>query len=572
MPPTPSLEASAPQNCGTFSVLRDGDGQHYRPGGRQVVSVACMWGQAGRDQNYGRGEYPALLLNISPASASKQYVDLLWLMNYEQLLKIVPSDADLKVPRELLAAMAADSRIYLQTNWASCELAESLTGDVEVKRYDDVAPDAVPADAIVHAGLVEFSFKGSVSTGLRPYRAKAYRPWGDSVTLLDMLPPALAAAYTGQQLEPPPCLAHEYETHLAAVPVRGGWILDVGAMLMIGADECIVHGVAYEEGGAKKYAYMTGDGPEGFALLSPEELARGGVPSTTVQKARAFGWLGGRRELVPSDVAVAVPREAITSTILVVNPAIVPQASLLVDPSQLFTFELAARGGHLEACRRVGKPLVARRVRALALLQCSPTLAKATIGECVIEALAAPGAALDPATVALTLPFALLASLTCFIRMKPSAEDATVLLLAFVSDADVEETIGLSAWHSPTRKKALRYLKVATPPDAANAAAAFEQTKVFGMSLKGTGHKQPLRREVNFMCYETATRTLKLRLSVAEFNNTTRIGGASVGKPPAEGGPWKYSLLAQDWVPRSTPAAPPKTLLQEYAAGGWEFW
>lgn len=42
----------------------------------------------------------------------------------------------------------------------------------------------------------------------------------------------------------------------------------------------------------------------------------------------------------------------------------------------------------------------------------------------------------------------------------------------------------------------------------------------------------------------------------------------AVGWPPAEGGPWRYSLLEKKWVLRSTPVPPPNALLPS----GWEFW
>ena len=108
----------------------------------------------------------------------------------------------------------------------------------------------------------------------------------------------------------------------------------------------------------------------------------------------------------------------------------------------------------------------------MANLQMSPSLAAATITECVIESVSGSGAALDPATVSLKLPLTLVASLPCFERLQPSADDGTVLLLAFSSNAEVEAAIGLAAWPAPTRKEPSRVLRVALLPEAAAAAVA----------------------------------------------------------------------------------------------------
>ena len=200
-------------------------------------------------------------------------------------------------------------------------------------------------------------------------------------------------------------------------------------------------------------------------------------------------------------------------------------------------------------------------MRSLANLQMSPSLAAATITACVIESVSGSGAALDPATVSLKLPLTLVASLPCYERLQPSADDGTVLLLAFSSNAEVEAAIGLAAWPAPTRKEPSRVLRVALPPEAAAAASAFERTQVRG--LNATGH--PHRRAATFLRFDTETKTLTLRLTIAAIRNTTKLGGAAVGAPPAEGGRWKFSLLERRWVRRSQPLAAPKTLLTTHA-------
>ena len=200
-------------------------------------------------------------------------------------------------------------------------------------------------------------------------------------------------------------------------------------------------------------------------------------------------------------------------------------------------------------------------VQSLTNLQLSSGLAAATITECVIESVSGSGAALDPATVALSIPLTLVASLPCFERLQPSADDGTVLLLAFSSNAEVEQAIGLAAWPAPTRKEPSRVLRVSLPPEAAAAASAFERTKVRGLNATG----QPHRRAANFLRFDTETKTLTLRLTIAAVRNTTNLGGAAVGAPPDEGGRWKFSLLERRWVRREAPLAAPKTLLTTHA-------
>ena len=74
------------------------------------------------------------------------------------------------------------------------------------------------------------------------------------------------------------------------------------------------------------------------------------------------------------------------------------------------------------------------------------------------------------------------------------------------------------------------------------------------------GH--PHRRAATFLRFDTETKTLTLRLTIAAIRNTTKLGGAA---PPAEGGRWKFSLLERRWVRRSQPLAAPKTLLTTHA-------
>ena len=73
-------------------------------------------------------------------------------------------------------------------------------------------------------------------------------------------------------------------------------------------------------------------------------------------------------------------------------------------------------------------------------------------------------------------------------------------------------------------------------------------------------------RDVNNMLYNTETQELRLRLSLARFNNSKRVRGAPLGKAQRgeSGEPLKYSLLACDWVPRSERAPTPAQLLARH--------
>lgn len=78
------------------------------------------------------------------------------------------------------------------------------------------------------------------------------------------------------------------------------------------------------------------------------------------------------------------------------------------------------------------------------------------------------------------------------------------------------------------------------------------------------------RRDVNTLMYNTEAQKLRIRVSLARFANSKRVRGASLGRAPSDSEvPLKYSLLALDWVPRSTPAPTPAELLARHPAPQW---
>ena len=79
-----------------------------------------------------------------------------------------------------------------------------------------------------------------------------------------------------------------------------------------------------------------------------------------------------------------------------------------------------------------------------------------------------------------------------------------------------------------------------------------------------------------FELLDTQKASLRVRVSLARFNASKRVRGASVGAPTAaqvdSGQPMKFSLLERKWVPRETKAPTPAQLLAAYGQSPFAHW
>lgn len=94
------------------------------------------------------------------------------------------------------------------------------------------------------------------------------------------------------------------------------------------------------------------------------------------------------------------------------------------------------------------------------------------------------------------------------------------------------------------------------------------------LNVTGNGAKKLKLNEYDFLLYNFESMELTLHAHVAIFNNSAKVQGASVGAPPATGGPFKYSLLSRRWVPVDSFATSRDELLSKYGSvvGEWPHW
>lgn len=149
-------------------------------------------------------------------------------------------------------------------------------------------------------------------------------------------------------------------------------------------------------------------------------------------------------------------------------------------------------------------------------------------------------------------------SLPCFQGMQRSP----VMTHIFRDRADFEANVGLTTWPAPTDDERYGFLHVAVPTPSADLTDASVDPRCIITNTE--------RHAINFISYETETRCLTLRLSLARFNASKRVRGASIGglppHAPPGGGGWKYSLLEGDWIPSSTPAPTIGELMRAFPA------
>lgn len=145
------------------------------------------------------------------------------------------------------------------------------------------------------------------------------------------------------------------------------------------------------------------------------------------------------------------------------------------------------------------------------------------------------------------------------------------MLSAVLNAASLEANLGLVAWPFSKGKIMNGWMLVCVPNVGDVAGATLDPRNIIGLK----------KHAINFISYDTETEKLTVRLSIATFNASRHVSGASVGKPPAHRPPgavpgrpaWKYSLVTRDWVPWSTAAPTVAALRAKYPEyGEWVHW
>jgi hypothetical protein len=129
-------------------------------------------------------------------------------------------------------------------------------------------------------------------------------------------------------------------------------------------------------------------------------------------------------------------------------------------------------------------------------------------------------------------------------------------------EADAEQLLGCVAFPAPTSKERYGFNLVAPPKRGGQ---------------RSTAHLPTTRRVAgtNDLLYDTEKAHLRVRLSLARFNASKRVRGASVGAPPEEEAKeqqMKFSLLERKWVPKTTKAPTPAELNAAYAVPAFAHW
>ena len=579
---------------------RDKVGLTFRPGRSVFVLVShAAWG------GLPAGKVPARLYRCFHWRGDRlgKYrldAEYSWCLNYK-MLESLGADVLATVPENILDVMRANPRAVVETNWAVSDEFETVTGDVAVTRapidseLHSVMLPADDADAAIHMGTLTL---GVTKSGALKQRKKADDTWHNFATSwrsaagaasLDEL--AAFPARPPMDAAPMPISA-EYGVDAAPrfVEVAAGGGPAIGAdgeQLRVGADEARIFGVTVLIDGATRDAYVDGD-PYAEPLSGVEMLDHAALAHETTDAATCEllaepdlekrAYLNGKRELLPGWRRLEFSRSAIVAQFTAVNPSLLEGASLLEDADRLYSFEgKVVEGGKFVPLRRFGERLAAARVQRFAVERRGATRAAAltAMQELVVRRTEGKETALDPIEISSRGPWPLeyLAPLPVWTRMRRSPNERFLLSAVFESDADLYANLGLLAWPSPLSKAPRGYLSAMVPKLASEcvAGATLQPRRVAGLR----------KHEVNFISYNTETRELTLRLSLARFNGAKRVRGATVGVPPKDPPPgavagqpvWKYSLMERDWVPWATRAPTPAELAVRYPGlAAWQHW
>ena len=586
MPKLPPRKGIAPEKK-SYLGFRDKIGQTFRSGPEVfVLSSHAQWGTA-----IPPGGIPTRLYRFFAWPGDKlgayrldsQYA---WCLNHAMVMAL-GSYVFEKIPADILEAMRLDPYKVVETAWAVTDEFETVVEDVEMRGYFSLPPSH---GAYQHMGTLDLAVlpSGKLKKHGGVNYARGFRRWTQNDTLSTMVPSA-AHAKTVPAGPLQPCSAdYSIAEGLATrIAPGGGPDLEDGEQIEIGADELIIHGVEYsvDEMGGTAFAYITGnpfDDPlTGTEMLTHEMLRAIATDPTTInllniKQTNQRQYLCGAKELLPGWRDVSFARSAIRRTIVSVNPTLVEGVALLRGGNDTFSFECAVLPhGALRPLRRCSDS-TARRLLPRLL---SPSVralrqtAQVWLQDVLRSRTTAAARNLDPLEFKVPCPFAFIVAMPCFGAMKRSPEKKHVLTHIFTSNAEVDAIVGILGWHAPMGKETNGFFLVVVPQLPEDIASGTTSSCTLD-PRRVTGLK---KHEYNFISFDTETQELTVRLSVARFNASVRVRGASVGPPPADpppaGGTWKYSLLLREWVPNSVRAPTPRVLKERYpACAQWMHW
>ena len=590
MPKRPPRKGLAPRGD-SYLAYRDKVGQTFRSG-KDVFALAAhgQWGET-----VPPGAVPVRLYRLfgwrrDKLAAYRLDASFAWCLTHPMLVALGQYVLE-KIPADIIDAMAADPTLVVETNWSVTDEFETLIEDVEMR--GNFSPPPPPSSfAYKHAGTLELAL--TPNGDLRKHQgcnyARSFRRWREQDTLSSMVPAALAGK-TVTIGGPQPCTADYATAESLATTVAsgGGPDLPTGERVEVGADSLVIRAVEYDAMRAEDdalAAYATGfayiisnpydDELTGIEMLDHERLrALATDPHTLDTLARPPGarlYLNGAHELLPGWRVVSFHRGAIRRAVVSVNPTMVEGVALLRGDADTYSFECAAReGGALVPLRRCGDRVA--RARLPALLHPSARamrgLAQVWLQDVLVQKTRAAERNLDPLEFTVPCPFAYVVALPGFAAMRRSPKLRHVLTHVLSSSDDADTILGILGWHAPIGKEKNGFYLISVPelPLQVQGGATIDPRRVAGLS----------KHQYNFFSYDTEAQTLTLRLSVARFNASLRVRGASVGKPPAQpppaGGRWKFSLLERAWVPSGVRAPTPRELKERYPAGPqWMHW
>ena len=576
-----------------YGGFRDKSGQTFRPGKSVFVLVPYQqWG------NLSTGVIPARFFRTFAWAQDKLGAYRLdaWMLNHDMLIEL-GACVTAAIPEDIMQEMAADSKKVVETPWPVSDEFETLFSDVSMQGFFSPPPVGPRIDAYTHMGTLNLGItpSGNLKKNKGGFNfATGFKTWTQGDTLESMVPATLKGAlpaFDGLQ----PCSADYGVGAAERMPQQvargGGPELNDGAELKVGADELEIFGVEYERDGSGDddplrdfstgFAFITSnayaDPLQGVEMLDHNRLAALATNEDTLAllaepelSKRLF--LNNHGELLPGWRQVEFNRTSIVRTILSLNPALLEGATLLHGAEDTFTFECAARaGGALVSLRRCGEKLARTRVAQLA--GPSPRALRGVVKTWLQDVLQAKALDakrnLDPLEFTVPCPFAYVVALPGFAAMRRSPKLRHVLTHVLSSSDDADTILGILGWHAPIGKEKNGFYLISVPelPLQVQGGATIDPRRVAGLS----------KHQYNFFSYDTEAQTLTLRLSVARFNASLRVRGASVGKPPAQpppaGGRWKFSLLERAWVPSGVRAPTPRELKERYPAGPqWMHW
>ena len=369
MPVIPARKGFGPGKAG-WSGWRDKVGMTIRPGPNVFVIVAhAAWG------GVPAGRIPARLFRSFhyPGDRLGKYrldAEYTWCLDHAMLMALGPHVYSV-VPEDVLAAMALDRRMVVETNWTVADIFETVIGDCQVVRRYPIAHSGVPPDdddAAVHMGtlLLKLTKTGKLSNWVKVgsewhklHSAVKFIHWRPGKSLSDMVPAALREYLPAAGPLSPVDADYGTAPRFLNVPAGGGPAFGPERTpLRVGANEARIHfqKVSGLRSGTSR-ALLPPSDPSGWRrvyidcnpydaelsgieLLEHEELAGLSTHDPTCSllaepNLEARSYLNNKQELMPGYRRFNFKLEDIRGQGLTVNPSLVEGASLLMSGKDL---------------------------------------------------------------------------------------------------------------------------------------------------------------------------------------------------------------------------------------------